>query len=100
MLRAMWWEVFHSLWGKNKELVYDKEKWMELQRQLEELEADLQLLSMADLLQKYLGRKYEMEGQARQAGNDLEEFTAIASKLEEMLHASQVIRYPKTIFIP
>ena len=56
MLRAIWWEVFHALWGKNKDLIYDKEKWMDLQRQLEEVELDMQILSKPELLQKYLKR--------------------------------------------
>ncbi len=54
MLRGMWWTVFHELWGVNKEGVYDKRKWMELQRQLEELEADLKILSTEALKEKYL----------------------------------------------
>ena len=56
MLHEIWWEVFHALWGQNKDLIYDEKKWMELQRQLEEVEQDMQTLSRPELLQKYLKR--------------------------------------------
>ena len=54
MLHAIWWEVFHALWGQNQDLIYDKKKWIELQKQLEEVEQDMQTLSKPELLQKYL----------------------------------------------
>ena len=57
MLHAIWLEVFHALWGQNKDLIYDKKKWMELQRILDELEADLKILSTEALKAKYLVRQ-------------------------------------------
>ena len=57
MLREIWQEVFHALWGNNAHLIYDKEKWMELQRILDELKADLKTLSTEALKTKYLVRQ-------------------------------------------
>ena len=54
MLHAIWWEVFHMLWGQNKELIYDKKKWLKLQKQLEEVEQDIQTMSAQQLQEKYL----------------------------------------------
>ena len=39
-MQGMRWPNFHELWGKSKDRVYDKQAWMDLQRQLETLEAD------------------------------------------------------------
>ena len=59
-------QIFHELWGCNKDLVYDKKKWMELQRQLEELEQDIKNLSSQQLQEKYVTRvKYNDPAQKR-----------------------------------
>ena len=57
MLREIWQEVIHALLGNNVHLIYDKEKWMELQRILDELETDLKTLSTEALKAKYLVRQ-------------------------------------------
>ena len=54
MLRAVWQEIFHALWGNNIDLIYDKEKWLKLQTLLDGLEQDLKILSAEALKAKYL----------------------------------------------
>ena len=54
MLRGIWWEVFHALWGNNKDLIYDKQKWMEFQRLLDEIEQDINILPIKVVRKKYL----------------------------------------------
>ena len=49
-MRGNWWPKFHDLWGKSKDGVYDKKAWMELQSQLEKLEARLNDLAQLPLL--------------------------------------------------
>jgi hypothetical protein len=40
-LRDKWYSLFHELWGLNKDGIYDKKKWVELQFELESLDADI-----------------------------------------------------------
>ena len=49
-------QIFHDLWGCNKDLIYDKKKWIELQKQLEQLERDIKNLSPRQLQEKYVTR--------------------------------------------
>ena len=53
---AIYWVLFHELWGLNKNLMYNKQKWIELQRLLKELEHDIKSTTSGDLKERYLVR--------------------------------------------
>lgn len=41
VIHSAWWSLFHELWGLNKDGVYDKSKWIKLQKMLEKLEREI-----------------------------------------------------------
>ena len=85
MLHAIWWEVFHALWGQNKGLVYDKEKWMELQKQLEKIEQDMQTMSAQQLQEKYLTRLEGHESATQKMENRLRRLAATNSDFQRKM---------------
>ena len=92
MLHAIWWEVFHALWGQNKDLIYDKEKWVELQKQLEKVEQDMQTMSAQQLQEKYLMRLERHEPGIREMENRLQKFAATYGDFQRQMEEHGWIR--------
>ena len=85
-------QIFHELWGCNKDLVYDKKKWMELQRQLEELEQDIKNLSLQQLQEKYVTRLTRNDTARERMENDMQQFEAIYSDHIQQMEQSGYYR--------
>lgn len=50
MQHAIWWGLFHQIWGLSKDAAYDEQKWKYLQRRLESLEHDIKISTLPETL--------------------------------------------------
>ncbi len=67
MLHATWWELFHHLWGNNKDNIYDKPSWLELQVYFEKLEHAIAQGSDENLKRIYI-KNYDRRETERRRG--------------------------------